>query len=81
MVYLYIDMDGNVGKSTDPPTEEDTHEVNIGSLRVVRISLDSYGNAFPELFDPELPDEPWFDVPKTTIETTDFGDEYHYVPM
>lgn len=78
MVYLYIDIEGRVGKATTEPTDEDIACVRDGQLTVIRIEQDQFGNVFPEEMDPAMDSEPWFDVSSADIEEEE-GRKYHVV--
>lgn len=79
MVYVYIDIEGKIGKTEEPPTEQDLAAIVDGQLSVMRIALDEFGNVFPELCDPEMEGEQWYDVPAAEDDRDDEGRPFHFV--
>lgn len=77
MIYLYIDENGDVGKSEDEPTKVNLEAVADGHGHIVRLSIDKFGNILPELSDPSMDcDDTWYDVPSTVIEEPGDDDDF-----
>lgn len=79
IIYLYIDIEGNVGKSDKPPTETDLKMVSDGQLTCLQVTGMDFG-IFVEAYDPtDTSDEKWFDVQIASIDEDENGNEYHWV--
>ena len=76
-MYLYIDIEGKVGKSATSPTDTDNAAITDGQLTVIEISIDSYGNIFPESIDPEVG---YYDLPCAEVIPDPAGNHYHDIP-
>lgn len=79
--YLYIDIDGKVGKSDTGPTELDSTLVADGQLTVLQVSVDGFGNIFVMEHNPGMDDdEKFFDVTRAQVmDNEDGSGEYHEI--
>lgn len=78
VVYLYIDIEGKIGKSDDAPTEVDIASVADGQLTVLQITSSDYG-IFVEEYDPSIEDDDkWCDVQAAIKDTDDYGNGFHW---
>lgn len=79
-VYVYIDIQGKIGKSYSGPTEADLQSVADGQLTVLQIETNQHGHLFVEEYDPSIEDdEKWCDIQAAQTDTDDGGNEYHFV--
>lgn len=78
-IYIYIDLEGKVGQSEDPPTAIDSASVLDGQLTVLRVSWIG-GVQFCEEYDPS-DDNNWSEAVEADTDCDESGDGvYHFIP-
>lgn len=77
--FIYIDEEGKVGVSLNPPTATDLHSIGDGRLQVLQVLTDTTGNLTHTVISEIDEDGELFEPNRAEIHNEE-GDDFHIVP-